>query len=197
MTRIMNEMVRRNQFTSALFAVKLRGRIVGIIAVGRPASTRNVNGAQQDTPVEIAFEDARALPTNRTVNTDAISAGNNRLEYKYEHYGEQMTQAAIFVGTVGAMFTVAGGTSHDFETFISVLGQYDFCFLLESKQRPSQFTFDMLVQAIVGAGKYAAAKNDYRELRAEVKLDGQQVALGGWFKLPPRPPGLEQSLSSS
>ncbi|KAI4179920.1 MAG: hypothetical protein LQ346_007087 [Caloplaca aetnensis] len=197
MTRIMQEMVSQDQFTSAFFAVKLRGRILGVITIGKPSSTRNLNGAQQDTPVDVDFEDAEAPPANQTVNKDAVSARNHRLEYKYEHYGEQMTQTAIFMGTIGAMFTVAGGTSHDFESFISCFIQYDFCLVLESKHRPSQFTFGMLVQAIVGAAKYAAAKNEYRELRAEVKLDGRQVAWGGWFKLPPRPPGREQSLTSS
>ncbi|KAI4283711.1 MAG: hypothetical protein L6R38_001967 [Xanthoria sp. 2 TBL-2021] len=50
---------------------------------------------------------------------DAVSAtGNhNRLEFEYEHIDGPMDQGAIFMGSIGAIFKVAGETGYDFDLF--------------------------------------------------------------------------------
>lgn len=53
----------------------------------------------------------------------------------------------------------------------------------------------MLLRGIVGAAKFAVAKNVWRELRGQVFVDGAMVAHGGWFKVPSM--GSGQNLASS
>lgn len=130
---------------------------------------------------------------------DAVSAtGNhNRLEFEYEHIDGPMDQGAIFMGSIGAIFKVAGETGYDFDLFVSSFPEYDFCTFWSSNTRPSQFTFGMLIQVIVGAAKYAVAKNVWRELIGRVFVGGVKVANGGWIKVPPMPTGVGQCLSDS
>lgn len=207
MTRIMKTMIMQDRWLGALYAMKLRGRVLGIVAVGdhrfvQSAATRT----QQRTPripIEITYEDITTTSTTTmgegsapagAANVAGLAATNNKVEFSYEHFGEQMGQAAIFMGSIAAIFKVAGETSHDFETFVSSFVEERFTTYWASNTAPSRFTFDMLIQAIVGAAKYAVAKNVWTELRGQVVFDRVSVAYGGWFRTP-LPPA--QRLASS
>ncbi|KAI4206717.1 MAG: hypothetical protein LQ349_009907 [Xanthoria aureola] len=193
--------------------MKLRGRVLGIVAVGDHRFVQSSMRTQQRTPripIEISYEDittttttttttmgersAPAVAANATNATGLAATNNNKVEFSYEHFGEQMSQAAIFMGSISAMFKVAGETGHDFESFISTFLEYRFTTYWTSNTAPSRFTFTMLIQAIVRAAKYAVAKNVWRELRGQVLFDRVSVAYGGWF-VTPLP--LAQRLASS
>ncbi|KAL8647272.1 MAG: hypothetical protein Q9226_006499 [Calogaya cf. arnoldii] len=189
MARIMQEMITRDRFVETVYNMKLRGRFFAVLGISNPnkiQSSATIDAAVNEKEITA---DVTAATTNQT---NAISAG---FQYGYEHFGEGIGQAAIFMGIIGAMFKVAGQLNHDFESFHSAFTQYRFYCFWGSKQRPSRFTFDMLVQGIVGAAKFAVAKNVWRELRAQVYVDGVLVAYGGWFTLPDIPPVV--SLASS
>ncbi|KAL8878099.1 MAG: hypothetical protein Q9192_008521, partial [Flavoplaca navasiana] len=150
--RIMQEMITRDRFQSALFIMKWRGRGLGVVAVGNPravqTTTAGITGVQNISAVEVGATDEKGT----TNHAGAVWAG---VQYRYEHFGEEMDQAAIFMGTIGAIVKVAGELNHDFETF-----------------------------GIVGAAKFAVAQNVWRMLRGQVYVDGAMVAHGGWFKVP-------------
>ncbi|KAL8865541.1 MAG: hypothetical protein Q9198_009273, partial [Flavoplaca austrocitrina] len=116
LARIMQEMISRDRFQSALFIMKWRGRGLGVVAVGNPRAVEQISaeipGMQKTSAVEVAATDEKAT----TNPADAVAAG---VEYRYEHFGEEMDQAAIFMGTIGAIVKVAGELNHDFETFVS------------------------------------------------------------------------------
>ena len=207
MTRIMKTMIMQDRWLGALYAMKLRGRVLGIVAVGDHRFVQSAAMRTQRTPripIEITYEDtsttmaegsAPAVAANATNATGlAATNNNNKIEFSYEHFGEQMSQAAIFMGSIAAIFKVAGETSHDFETFVSSFVEERFTTYWASNTAPSRFTFDMLIQAIVGAAKYAVAKNVWTELRGQVLFDRVSVAYGGWFRTP-LPPA--QRLASS
>ncbi|KAI4103486.1 MAG: hypothetical protein LQ339_004211 [Xanthoria mediterranea] len=201
MTRIMKTMIMEDRWLGALFAMKLRGRVLGIVAVGDHRFVQSAMRAQQRTPripIEITYEDI--ITTMAEGSTPAVAANgsnatelaatnnnNNRIEFEYDHFGEQMGQAAIFMGSITAMFKIAGETGHDFESFISTFLEYRITTCWTSNTSPSRFTFTMLIQAIVGAAKYAVAKNVWLELSGQVFVDRVSVAFGGWFvtRLPP------------
>ncbi|KAL8887442.1 MAG: hypothetical protein Q9215_004977 [Flavoplaca cf. flavocitrina] len=190
--RIMQDMITRDRFRSALFTMKWRGRGLGVVAVGNPRAVQTasagITGVQNISAVEVVATDEKAT----TNHADAVAAG---VEYRYEHFGEKMDQAAIFMGTIGAIVKVAGELNHNFETFVNSFTLYQFCFFWVSQNRPSRFTFTMLLQGIVGAAKFAVAQNVWRMLRGQVYVDGAMVAHGGWFKVPSV--GLGQNLASS
>ncbi|KAI4219944.1 MAG: hypothetical protein L6R36_007975 [Xanthoria steineri] len=200
MTRIMKTMIMEDRWLGALFAMKLRGRVLGIVAVGDYRLVQSAAMRTQRTPripIEITYEDiittmaegsAPAVADNVTNATGlAATNTNNKIEFEYDHFGEQMGQAAIFMGSITALFKIAGETGHDFESFISTFLEYRITTCWTSNTSPSRFTFTMLIQAIVGAAKYAVAKNVWRELSGQVFVDRVSVAFGGWFvtRLPP------------
>ncbi|KAL8846552.1 MAG: hypothetical protein Q9221_008359 [Calogaya cf. arnoldii] len=189
MARIMQEMITRDRFVETVYKLKLRRRSFAVLRISNPNNVQS--SAMIDAAVNEKETTADATPAT-TNQTNAVSAG---FQYGYEHFGEGIGQAAIFMGTIGAMFKVAGELNHDNESFHSAFTQYRFYCFWESKQRPSRITFDILVQGIVGAAKFAVAKNAWRELRAQVYVDGVLVAVGGWFRLPNIPPG--KSVASS
>ncbi|KAI4276908.1 MAG: hypothetical protein LQ337_002155 [Flavoplaca oasis] len=130
LTRIMQEMITRDRFQSALFIMKWRGRGLGVVAVGSPGAVQTImagiTGVQNISVIEVAATDEKATSNH----ADAVSAG---VQYSYELSREEIDQAAIFMGTIGAIFKVAGELNHDFETFVSSFTQYRICFFWESK----------------------------------------------------------------
>ncbi|KAL8998052.1 MAG: hypothetical protein Q9169_002820 [Polycauliona sp. 2 TL-2023] len=189
MTRIMQDYIsRENEWVTRVFVMKMRGAVVGNVGVRNPTTLVSSLGDEEEQKVTrlLLLMDDKNITTPMIAATPeietAISAGSVRFEY--QHLDEQMTQPAIFMGVIAAIFKVAGELSHDFETFVSAYIQYKFVLLWESESRPSMFSWGMLLQAIVGAAKFAVAKNVWRSLRGAVFVDGRQVAWGGWFDAP-------------
>ncbi|KAL8788922.1 MAG: hypothetical protein Q9213_001445 [Squamulea squamosa] len=182
MTRIMKTMVEENHFRAAIFEMKLREQPVGIIRIRNVNFAPNASGEEPKPTVDSRLEDA--ISAQNQINNNAISAGETGVTFTYRTYGDALAHGDIFMVTVGALVWAAGETRHDFTTFYHRFPGHPVFTVWESQQRPSRFTFDMLVSAIVGSAKFVVARNNYRELRGTVKVDGLEVAKGGWFRLP-------------
>lgn len=117
MMRIMYSMIKNDEFRTAGFTVKFRGQEIASILIGNfpltgsTAGIHTLNGTTDAVP-----------PSSQT--DDTVAAGNNGVKYTYQSHGESLTQADIFMGTLGALYDAAGKTSHDFEHFISSFPGY-------------------------------------------------------------------------
>ena len=170
-------MIVDDKFRAALFIVKLRGRELATILVGNFPRTGSTAGIHTLDGIKDMIN-----PSNQTDVT--IAVGNNGLKYTYESSGESRGQNDIFMVTIGALYQAAGETSHGFVHFVSIFPGYKTIVIWDSAIHPSRFTFNMLIGAILGSAKYVVAKNDYRELKGRVEVDGTLVASGGWFAIP-------------
>lgn len=177
--RILDYMVRSNDFTGSIWRLGLRGREVGTIFF--IAGTTNQLGSGSRVPDSVL-----SLPQSLgpIANPTAVSGGTPiYLEYRFG--GSLLTMENIFMSAVGALILLAeqpGGITCDI--FRANYPGYLAFQVWYSKQaqmhEPSLMTKAVLALSITSSVRKALEENDFHMLRVDVKAHGPSGLLIAW-----------------
>ena len=171
---MVDRMVQTNRYWATTAEVFWRGSRVGAIRiqVAPLSSTKN-------------SENIRLTKTLFEISATNVGADAVNLESLHFH-GPPNSMGEVFIGAIAAVISAAKRFSAN-DNLLAFEGSwpnssYSIFQLWWTKDRPSRFSKNALLTAIVAAIGYATSMNDYRSLRCIVTNHELYIGEGGWGK---------------
>ena len=169
--RIMDQMVRRNQYIASRADLSWRGSRIGVVSIVPNPSTENHKVIR--LPV---LENAAARLESHGLSWEEI-----------EYFGATKSASEVFMGALSSVIKAAERPNGNVLSFVGEWTEspYSIFQIWWTTGRPSRLTKRILIASMVETMNYATRRKDFRCLKCVIKQHGQYIGQGGYTVYPP------------